>query len=71
MKQIAALLDSILGDLPVASTTFVAGSILLIIAYCNGTVSFDEAYKSLLFLGGASGGIGYVRNQAGKGVKKK
>ncbi len=71
MQQLNALLDTLIGDLPVASVTFVAGAAMLVIAYANGTVPFDEAWKDLLFLGGASGGIGYVRNQAGKGVRKK
>lgn len=71
MQQLNALLDTLLGDLPVATLVFVAGVTLAIIAYCNGTISYDEAVKSILFIGGGSGAVGYVRNQAGKGVRKK
>lgn len=60
----------ILDHLPVATLTFLAGVVLTVVAYCNNTIDYDTAMKSILFLGGGSGAIGYVRNQAGKGVKK-
>lgn len=62
-------MDSILDNLPVATLTFLAGLVLIIVGYVSGDVSFDDAFKSLGFLGGGSGAIGYVRNQAGKGVR--
>lgn len=60
----------ILDDLPVATLTFLAGVVLVVVAYLNDTINFDDAMQSVLFLGGGSGAIGYVRNQAGKGLKK-
>jgi hypothetical protein len=69
MQQLNALIDSLVGDLPVATISFIAGVTLLIIAYANGTVSLDDAFKDLVYLGGAAGGIGYVRNGANKGVR--
>jgi hypothetical protein len=59
-----------LDDVPMATLVFIVGSILIVIGYIDNTVSFDEAFKSLLFLGGGSGALGYVRNQAGKGIHK-
>jgi hypothetical protein len=59
-----------LDDLPVASITFLASVILIIIGYVGDDVSFEDAFKCLAFAGGGSGAIGYVRNQAGRGVRK-
>lgn len=59
----------VLDDLPVATLTFIASIVLIVIAYVSNDVSFNAAFKDLLFAGGASGGIGYVRNQAGKGQR--
>ena len=58
-----------LDDLPVATLTFLAGVVLIIVAYVSNDVSFDSAWKDLLFLGGGSGAIGFVRNGANKGVR--
>jgi hypothetical protein len=44
--------------------------VLIVVGYIDDTISFDQAFKNLLFLGGGTGSIGYVRNQAGKGVRK-
>jgi hypothetical protein len=63
-------MQSILDDLPVATLTFLAGVVLIIIGYIDDKITMEQAFESLVFLGGASGGIGYVRNQAGKGVRK-
>lgn len=71
MQQLNALLASLLDDLPVATVSFVAGVTLLVIAYANGSISLDDAFKSLVYLGGAAGAVGYVRNGANKGVRKK
>lgn len=60
----------VLDDLPLATLTFLVGSVLIVIGYLDDSVSFDEAFKSLLFLGGGAGAVGYVRNGAGKGLKK-
>lgn len=62
-------MDAILNKIPIATYTFIAGLVLIIIGYINNDVNFDEAFKCVLFLGGGSGAIGYVRNQAGKGIK--
>jgi hypothetical protein len=60
---------SVLDKLPVATLTFLAGVVLIVLGYIDDKVSFEEAFESLLFLGGGSAGIGYVRNQAGKGLR--
>lgn len=57
-------------DLPVGTITFLASIVLIIIAYISNDVGFKEAYESLALAGGASFGIGYVRNQAGRGLRK-
>lgn len=59
----------LLDKLPLATLTFVVGAILLIIAYIKGDLSIDQSFQNLLYLGGGSGAIGYVRNQAGKGQR--
>ena len=64
------MLRSLLDDLPVASLVFLAGLGCLIWGYASGDISFNDVWEKLLFLGGGSAGIGYVRNQAGKGLKK-
>jgi hypothetical protein len=60
---------NVLDHLPVATLTFLAGLVLIVLGYISNDVTFNDAFKDVLFLGGGSGGIGYVRNQAGKGVK--
>jgi hypothetical protein len=63
-------MQDILDNLPVATLTFLVGVAILVIGYIGDDIAFDEVWEKLLFLGGGSAGIGYVRNQAGKGVKK-
>lgn len=60
---------SFLDDLPVATLTFIAGVVLVILAYLGDDIDFETAYESVALLGGGSFGIGYVRNQAGKGTR--
>jgi uncharacterized membrane protein len=60
---------SILDKLPVATVTFLAGLVLVIIAYISNDISFNDAYQNVLFLGGGSAAIGFARNQAGKGIR--
>lgn len=62
-------MSSILDNLPVATITFLAGLALVIVAYASGDISFNDAYQNVLYLGGGSAAIGYVRNQAGKGIR--
>lgn len=59
-----------LDDLPVATLVFIAGATALIVAALNDEIAFVTLYENLLYLGGACFGIGYVRNQAGKGVRR-
>lgn len=61
---------TVLKTIPLASVLFVSGVVLLTIAYVSNDVSFDKVWEDLLFLGGACGAIGYVRNQAGHGVSR-
>lgn len=58
-------------NLPVASITFIVGCILAIIAYIKGDLTVEAAYQSILFLGGGSAAVGFVRNQAGKGLGRR
>jgi hypothetical protein len=61
---------SFLDEIPVASVTFVAGLVLLVIAYISNDISFTEVWEKVLFLGGGSAAIGFARNQAGRGIKR-
>ena len=61
---------STLDDLPLATLTFLVGVALLVIGYIADDISFKDAYEALLWLGGGAGALGYVRNQAGKGVRR-
>lgn len=58
-----------LNELPVATITFLVGLALVVAAYVSNDISFNDAYQNVLYLGGGSAAIGYVRNQAGKGLK--
>lgn len=59
-----------LDDLPVASITFLASIVLIVVAYISNDVNVKEAFELLALAGGGSFGIGYVRNQAGRGVRR-
>ncbi len=59
----------ILDDLPIATITFLASVVLIAVGYFSNDISFEDAWEALALAGGASLGIGYVRNGAGKGVK--
>jgi hypothetical protein len=59
-----------LDDIPVASVTFIAGIVLIVIAYLSDDIDFMEAMLCLGLDGAGSFGIGYVRNQAGRGIRK-
>lgn len=58
-----------LDNFPVATATFLASIVLIVVAYVSNDVGFQEAFEALALAGGASLGIGYVRNGAGKGVR--
>lgn len=60
----------ILDDLPLATLTFIAGIVLTVIAYCSNDIGFQQALIALGVLGGGTAGVGYVRNQAGKGIRR-
>lgn len=64
------MMTKVLDDLPLATLTFLSGVVLLVIGYIDDRFTIEEAFKSLLYLGGASGAIGFVRNAAGKGVRR-
>lgn len=57
-----------LKEIPVATLTFIACIVLIVVAYVSNDISFNDAFRNLLFAGGGSGAIGYVRNQAGHGT---
>jgi len=60
---------SVLDKLPVATVTFLAGIVLIIVGYVSNDVEFERAFELVAYLGGGSAAIGYVRNQAGKGQR--
>lgn len=59
-----------LDDLPVATCTFLASIILIVLGYIEDVVGFRDAFFALAAAGGASYGIGVPRNGAGRGVRK-
>lgn len=61
---------SFLDDIPVASITFLASVVVVVIAYVSNDLNVEEAFEALALAGGGSFGIGYVRNQAGRGVRR-
>jgi hypothetical protein len=61
---------SFLDDIPVASVTFIASLVCIVIAYISNDLSLEDAFEAIALAGGGSFGIGYVRNQAGRGVKR-
>lgn len=62
-------MTGVLDKLPVATLTFLTGLALIVLGYFSNDIGFKEAFEAVLFLGGGSAGIGYVRNQAGKGMR--
>lgn len=60
---------SFLNDLPVASLTFIAGTVLVIVATLTGELGITEALKDIGYVGVGSGAIGFARNGAGRGVR--
>jgi len=60
-----------LDELPLATLVFVVGVLLIVLGYVKDDITIDAAFENLLFLGGGSGAIGFVRNQAGKGVTRR
>lgn len=59
-----------LDDLPIASITFVVSVVLIVIGYVSDDLSLEAAFEALGLAGAGSFGIGYVRNQAGRGVRR-
>ncbi len=61
---------SFLDDIPVASITFLAAVVCVVIGYISNDLSLEEAFEAIALAGGGSFGIGYVRNQANRGVRR-
>jgi hypothetical protein len=59
-----------LDDLPVATITFLATIVLVIVGYVSDDISFQTAFECLALGGVGSFGIGHVRNGAGRGLRK-
>lgn len=59
---------SILDNLPFASISYVAGVVLAIIGYLSNDLTVFQAFAAVGITGGAGFGIGYVRNQSGRGI---
>lgn len=52
----------------VATITFLASIVLIIVAYVSNDIEFQTAFECLALAGGGSAAVGYVRNQAGHGT---
>jgi Na+/H+ antiporter NhaD/arsenite permease-like protein len=59
-----------LDDVPLATLTFIAGLVVIVVAMVNNDLSVDDALKAVGALGLGSGGIGLARSSAGRGLKK-
>jgi uncharacterized membrane protein YtjA (UPF0391 family) len=59
----------ILDKLPLATITFLVGTVLTVIAYLSDDLSIIEAFAALGFTGLGAGQIGQARNGAGRGIK--
>ena len=59
-----------LDNFPVATVTFLVSIVLIVIGYISNDLTLDQAFQSLLYAGGGSGAIGFVRNQSGRGVRR-
>ncbi len=59
-----------LDEIPLATVVFVVGLILIILGYVKDDITIEAAFENVLYLGGGTGAIGFVRNQAGKGVRR-
>lgn len=53
---------------PVATVSYLAGVVLVGIAYVKGDVPVEAA---LVYLGGGGTAVGWVRNKAGKGLNRR
>lgn len=53
--------------MPVATPAFLVGAGLAVIAYFSGDLPIEGA---LAYLGAGGPAIGFIRNQAGKGVRR-
>ncbi len=58
-----------LDNLPLASLAFVAGIVVVVIAYISNDVTVDQALTDLGILGAGTGVLGYARAQSGKGTR--
>lgn len=58
-----------LDNIPVATITFLVGTVLIVIAYLSNDLSISEALKDLGYVGVGAGAIGIARNGAGRGVR--
>ncbi|MCC6897540.1 MAG: hypothetical protein IT377_01120 [Polyangiaceae bacterium] len=58
-----------LDNLPIASITFVVGTLIVIAGYITGELSVEEALQTIGYVGAGSGLIGLARNGSGRGIK--
>ena len=58
-----------LDKLPLATITFLAGTVVIVIAYINKDLTVLEAFAALGLTGAGSGAIGHARNGAGRGLR--
>lgn len=61
---------SALDKLPVATLTFLAGLVVIIIGMLNGELGVSEALHDLGYVGVGAGVLGHARNGAGRGMKR-
>jgi hypothetical protein len=58
-----------LDNVPVATPTFLAGLVVIVVAYILNDLGLSEALKDVGYVGVGSGFIGHARNGAGKGIR--
>ena len=63
------LIDT-LDHVPLATLSFLVIAVLTVIAYLNGTVTYEQAVAAVSAGGVGTGVLGYARAQSGKGLKK-
>lgn len=59
-----------LDDIPLASFSFIAGVIIIVLGYLNNDLTVDQALIAAGAIGGGAGAIGHARNGAGRGMRK-
>lgn len=59
-----------LNDLPLATLTFLAGIVIVVVACIRNDISVEEGLKLIGYVGVGAGVVGHARNGAGRGMRK-